>query len=344
MKIGKKVFGILLIITTIVVSAFFIPWSLLIMKISPLQDTIQEDLDLVTSKHSIDGVIVYIDQNGAVSMYASGYNDRDAKIEASPDDLFKIASISKLYMAVAATMLIENNTLDADETLANMLPQYENSIENADAITLRMLIQHRSGISNFVDDPDFPWENLPTNVDDVLNLVLGDKADFEPDAKYQYSNTNYLLLAKIMDKALGYPHDIYIKENILNPLNLNNTFYYYDEVDPSRVMSGYFVGYEYDLKPNDHITPGGTMIASIEDVGIFIRALNDGSLLTDTQQTLYSELYAYEHTGLLPGYQSIARYNKEEDRVIIVFTNTSGEDSWGRIETIYNRVERITNK
>lgn len=314
------------------------------MKISPLSDTIQEELDNTTSKYAIDGVIVYIDEGEVVSMYASGYNDRDAKIEASPDDLFKIASISKLYMAVAATMIIDDGLLDRDETLANMLPQYENSIENADAITLQMLIQHRSGIPNFTDDPDFPWENLPTNVDDVLDLVLGDKANFNPGEKYQYSNTNYLLLAKIMDKVLGYTHDIYIKEKILIPLNLNNTFYYYDEADPSRVMSGYFVGYEYDLKPNDHITPGGTMVASIEDVGIFIRALNDGSLLTDTQQALYSELYAYEHTGLLPGYQSIARYNQEEDRVIIVFTNTSGKDSWGRIETIYNRVERITNK
>lgn len=344
MKRGKKIIGVTLIIISIISFIYFVPWSLLFMKLSPLPDTIQEELDNVVDKYSIDGVIVYVDEGGEVSMYASGYNDRDAQTDASPDDLFKIASISKLYMAVAATMLIDEGLLDKNETLADLLPQYENLIENSDTITLRMLIQHRSGIPNFTDDPDFPWENLPTNVDDVLDLVLGDKANFKPDAKYQYSNTNYLLLAKIMDKVLGYTHDVYIREQILTPLNLQNTFYYYDEVDPSRVMSGYFIGYEYDLKPNDHITPGGTMVASIEDVGIFIRALNDGSLLTDTQQSLYSELYEYEHTGLLPGYQSIARYDQEEDRVIIVFTNTSGKDSWGKIETIYNRVERITNK
>lgn len=337
-------FGIVLIFISIIATVLFIPWGLLMMKISPLPDTIQEELDNVTSKHSIDGVIVYVDDGETASMYASGYNDRDAKTEANPNDLFKIASISKLYMAVAATMLIDEGTLNEDETLANMCPQYKNSIENADRITLRMLIQHRSGIPDFMNDPDFHWENLPKNVDDALDLILGDKACFEPDAKYQYSNTNYLLLAKIMDSALGYAHDVYIKDHILIPLNLENTFYYYADVNPSRVMSGYDVGYKYDLKQNDYIIPGGTMVASIEDVGIFIRALNDGSLLTDRQQELYSRLYVYEHTGLLPGYQSIARYDQKEDRVIIVFTNTSGKDSWGRIETIYDRVVRITNR
>jgi CubicO group peptidase (beta-lactamase class C family) len=343
-KRRKTMFGAFLIIVSIALTIYFVPWSMIIMRLAPLPDTVQEEIDNVVAKQGIDGVIVYIDEAGEIAKFSAGYDNRDEQTEADPNVLFKIASISKLYMAVAAAKLVDNGTLDLDDTLSEMLPQYKEEIENANQITLRMLIQHRSGIPNFTDDPEFPWENLPTNVDDVLALVLGDEANFEPNTKYQYSNTNYLLLAKIMDDKLGYRHDQYIKNEILIPLELNDTYYYYSDASPEDVMSGYFVGYELDLKQNDHITPGGTMVASIEDVGIFLRALNDGSLLSDSEQEIYSEIYVYEHTGLLPGYQSIARYDAENDRVVIVFTNTSGGDSWGKIEAIYSRIVRIISK
>ncbi len=340
-KRGKIVTGVMIVAVSLAISSFFIPWNLLNMRLAPLPDTIQTEIENTVSKHGLDGVIVYIDEAGDVSNYGAGYNDRDEKTEADPDSLFKIASISKLYMAVAAAKLVDAGNLSLDDTLSVMLPEYTDDIQYADEITLRMLIQHRSGIPNFVDDPDFPWDDLPTNVDDVLALVLGEDANFKPNAKYQYSNTNYLLLAKIMDDVLGYPHDQYIHDKILIPLQLNNTYYYYSEVNPEDVMSGYYVGYEPDLKPNDFITPGGTMVASITDVGVFLRALNDGSLLNDSEEEIYSEIYVYEHTGELPGYQSIARYDAESDRVIIIFVNTSGADSWGKMEALYSRIVRI---
>lgn len=329
---------------SLAISAFFIPWNLLSMRLTPLPDTVQAEVENNVLKHGLDGVIVYIDEAGDISKYSAGYNNRDEKTEADPNSLFKIASISKLYMAVAAAKLVDEGNLSLDDSISVMLPEYKDDIQYADEITLRMLIQHRSGIPNFVDDPNFSWNNLPTNVDDALALVLGEDANFKPNAKYQYFNTNYLLLAKIMDDRLGYPHDQYINEKILIPLQLNHTHYYYSEVNPEDVMSGYFVGYEPDLKPSDYITPGGSMVASITDVGVFIRALNDGSLLTDSEEEIYSEIYVYEHTGLIPGYQSMARYDVESDRVIIIFVNTSGADSWGKMETMYNHIVRISVK
>ncbi len=76
------------------------------------------------------------------------------------------------------------------------------------------------------------------------------------------------------------------------------------------------------------------MVATAQDVGIFLRALNDGSLLNHDEQAIYSSIYVYEHTGLLPGYQSIARYHKDMDTVVILFVNTSGGNSWTKLEII----------
>ncbi len=104
---------------------------------------------------------------------------------------------------------------------------------------------------------------------------------------------------------------------------------------------GYFVGYDPDIKGNDYIHPGGSMVATIRDVGIFLRALNDGSLFNDDEQAIYSSIYEYGHTGLLPGYSSIARYHKEIDAVVVQFVNTSGGNSWTMTEIVYNRIVKI---
>ena len=86
------------------------------------------------------------------------------------------------------------------------------------------------------------------------------------------------------------------------------------------------------------------MVATAQDVGIFLRALNDGSLLNHDEQAIYSSVYVYGHTGMLPGYQSIARYHMDMDAVIIVFVNTSGGNFWMKLEIEYNRIVRILRR
>ena len=116
--------------------------------------------------------------------------------------LFKIASISKLYDAVAITKLVHDGRLSLDKTLADYFPELVGRIENAEKITLRMMVQHRSGIPNLTDTPNF-WSNPPENSKEALELVLDLPADFEPDEKYRYSNTNYLLISELIEKVTG---------------------------------------------------------------------------------------------------------------------------------------------
>ena len=81
------------------------------------------------------------------------------KMPADPHALFKIGSISKLYIAVAIAKLVNNESLSLDETLADYFPELVGRIEYADQITLRMMVQHRSGIPNFTDQAWFDWFN-----------------------------------------------------------------------------------------------------------------------------------------------------------------------------------------
>ena len=343
-----QILRIIMPIVGIISIVIFAPWDGIRAWITPLPNTVQEQVDDAIG-YGLDGIIVYVDAAGQPpAFFSAGWNDRDKQIPADPQSFFKIGSISKLYDAVAVTKLVNDNRLSLDDTLADYFPELVGRIEYADQITLKMMVQHRSGIPNLTDQPGYNWENPPKNSTETLGLVLDVPADFAPDEKYSYSNTNYFLIAEIINKVLGYSNFQYIKEEILLPLGLNNTFSSIHDVDMANVMSGYYVGVESDFKNID-----AGMVATAEDVSIFLRALNDGSLLNDNEQAIYSSIYVFGHSGWVLGYQSIARYHKDIDTVVVQFVNTTGGtplvpffDTQGGTtvmvsDVIYNRIVRI---
>lgn len=317
----------------------FPPWHGVWAWLKPLPDTVQEQVEDAVS-HGLDGIIVYVDKGGEdPEFYAAGWKDRDAKIPADPEALFKIASIRKLYVAAAVAKMVGAGTLDLDHTVADHFPELIGRIEYADTITLRQMLAHRSGIPNYVDQEGYRWDAPPRSREEALELVLDLPADFEPDTSYAYSNTNFLLLGKLMDDTLGYPHERYITDEILVPLGLTHTFHSLDEVDLEDVMSGYYVGEDVDFKPLDF-----GMLATAEDVGTFVRALNDGSLFSEKEQDIYSSIYVYEHKGWVLGYQSAARYDRDLDTVVVQFVNTVSDETELTTLVVFNRIWEILGK
>ena len=338
----KKTIIIRIILFAVTVfSLFFVPWPIVWAWMQPLPATVQQQVNAALD-HKFDGIIVYINQAGKQpEFYVAGWHDRENEIPADAKALFKIASIGKLYDAVAIAKLVQSRQLSLDKTVADYFPEVADRIENAEAITLRMLVKHRSGIPNYTDTPGF-WVDPPQSSDETLALVLDLPANFEPDKKYQYSNTNYLLIAMLIEKVTGASKFQYIKEVVLSPLGLHNTYGSIHEVNMDQLMSGYYAGIDEDIKTADY----GSMVATAEDVGIFLRSLNDGSLFATGEQEIYSSIYGYDHTGLIPGYQSIAKYYPDMDAVVIQFVNTTDFDgyNWNLSEIVYNRIVKILRK
>lgn len=196
-----------------------------------------------------------------------------------------------------------------------------------------MLVQHRSGIPNFTDAKDFRWDESSL---DQLELILDAPADFKPGTDYGYSNSNYYLLHQIMTKVLGYDYGRFIKEAMLAPLGLTNTYMSVKEVELDQLMSGYYVGSQTDFKYLDQ-----GMVATAEDVGKFLRALNDGSLFTPAEAAIYKTLYEFQHDGWVLGYWSRARYYADSDTVVIQFVNTTGDDTLLLSQMVHSRLMKI---
>lgn len=331
-KIAKTLF-----IAASLGSLFFVPWLLVKAWLLPLPTTVQQQVDEAI-EHGFDGVVVYIRQGQKPAEYfTAGWHDRDAKIVANPQALFKLASIKKLYDAVAVTKLVSDGRLALDKTVADYLPQLIGQIEYADKITLRMMLQHRSGMANFTDTKDF-WSNPTSTFEQSVALIKDKSANFEPGEDYQYCNTNYLLINRIMDDVLGFDNFQFVQQRILQPLDLDNTFASLKDVNIEDVMNGYHVGYPFSLRSDEH-----GMLATAEDVGRFLTALNDGSVFADGEQEIYSSLYQYEHAGWVPGYQSFANYYKDLDVTIVQFYSTTDADLyyWNLSEIINSRIVEI---
>jgi D-alanyl-D-alanine carboxypeptidase len=339
-KQTKKIIRIALFTGTII-SMFFVPWILIRAWLTPLPDTVQGVVN-EGPRLGFQGIVVYVGQAGSnPKFYAAGWKNTEKKIPADPHALFKIASIGKLYVAAAITKLVYDNKLSLDGTLADYFPELVGHVQYAKQITLRMMVQHRSGIPNLTSTPNF-WTNPPKSYKDALHRILDQSADFKPGEKYAYSNTNYLLISELIKRVSGKSSFQYIKEKILKPLGLKHTFGSIHDVNMDDLMSGYYVGVDHDIKSVYY----GSMVATAEDVGKFVMALNKGTLLNPKEQAIYSSIYKYSHTGLIPGYQSIAKYFKDLDVVVVQFTNTTDFEgyNWNLSEIIYNRMIKILRK
>lgn len=304
--------------------------------------TIQEVLDNSVTQ-GVNGIFIYVDKTNTnpISL-AEGIQNTTNSRPASNNALFKIASISKMFIAVASTMLIGDGTLQETDTLAMWLPDLAPRIANSEQITIKNLLQHRSGVPDFDSQTGFSWNSAHTDIDTTLEFALDLPADFSPDATYQYSNTNYLLIGKILDTALGYSHHTYIQDNILSPLNMNNTYHLFADAEQNLVARGYWNNTDYTEQ--DYVIPGGSMVSTTEDVAIFIRQLATGNLLDDETQNIYNGLaLGYGHSGWLPGYQSIARYHSNIDAVIVQFVNTTGGQSEDTSASSYAEIVRLVS-
>jgi D-alanyl-D-alanine carboxypeptidase len=207
---------------------------------------IQAIMDRYTQK-DLPGIAiaVYTEAEGWWSG-ASGFSKTETKKTMTIENLQYLQSVSKTYMAVAALKLAEEGKLDLDAPISKYLPKkYVELLKNADKIKVRMLMNHTSGIPEYTSDPEYTATVIlnPTKIlklEDEMNCLKNEEPQFEPGAKYRYTNTNYYLLTVIGDVITG-DHAKYIGKMIFQPLSLNNTFYHHSK--------GYL---EYPLLPDSY--------------------------------------------------------------------------------------------
>jgi len=167
---------------------------------------------------------ILIAKNGTIIYEKySGYADLRTKELLSDNTSLHIASASKPFTAIAILLMADQKKISLDDSLAAFFPGLPYP-----GITVKMLLNHRSGLPNYIyfaDKSEWDKKQYMTN-NDVLNLLysLQPKRSFPPNTHFSYSNTNYVLLALIIEKISGKTFPEYMRQNLFEPLQMKNTY------------------------------------------------------------------------------------------------------------------------
>jgi D-alanyl-D-alanine carboxypeptidase len=175
------------------------------------------------------GAIVHVEAPGLGTWDgATGLADVAANTAMQPQDRFRAGSLMKPLIATVILQLVEEGRLALDDRISTLLPeQVAHKFANSDQITLRMLLNHTSGLPDFMEQAkpaivaqlDKVWD-----AEAFLDLAAAEPPLFAPGASERYSNTNYLLLGLIIEKVTGQPWRQEIVRRIFEPLGLQDTF------------------------------------------------------------------------------------------------------------------------
>ena len=285
------------------------------------------------------GSVVLSKQGTIVYSKTIGYLDVEKKLKANQNSKYRIGSISKTFTAVLVLKAFEEQLIDLDQTIVDYFP----TIKNADQITIKQLLSHRSGIHNFTSDKDYvEWCTSPKTKKEVVGIISQGGSDFIPGSKSQYSNSNYVLLSFILETIYKQPFAHIIESKITKPLDLKNT-YYGGTIDPQNqeCLSYTFLGsWQVESQTDLSIPMGaGGIVSTASDLTKFSEALFEGVLLKSESLEMMKTLkdgfglglfqYPFDshkgfgHTGGIDAFRSFLVHFIEDEITYAMVSNGS---------------------
>lgn len=240
-----------------------------------------------------NGNILFAEKGKVIIKKSYGYAHVRNKEKLTSKHTFQLASASKPFTAIATLQLIEKGLISLDDSVKKFFPEFPYS-----DIDVHQLLSHRSGMSqytHFCDRPDSIWpkkdstitnENVLQIMTDIVPLI-----NYSPNKRYYYCNTNYLILASIVEKVSGTPFEEYLSNNIFKPIGMNSSVVY-NRTNRSELILP-VQGYEGRIPWEDVYLNGCVgdkgIYSSVEDLLKFDRALNENFLISDSLKTLAYE-------------------------------------------------------
>jgi CubicO group peptidase (beta-lactamase class C family) len=229
-----------------------------------------------------NGCVLLAKRGRVIYKKAMGVADHEHDTPLDLNSSFQLASASKPFTATAVLMLMERGRLSLSDSIQKFIPGFPYK-----GITVRLLLCHRSGLPNymyFASDYFTDKDKMLTNAD-IVNCLIREqpKAHAPPNKKFEYCNTNYCLLASIIEKVSGQPYAAFMKENIFDPLCMRHTFVLDRLHDTTKIVrtKGY-EGKKWEpatLDMLDGVLGDKNIYSTVYDMFLFDRALYTGKLL-----------------------------------------------------------------
>lgn len=310
-------------------------------KTRDLKDELEEYMEASVKCLDFAGSIL-VHKKGKI-LLAAGYGeaDREHNVPNKPDTIFRIASITKQFTAMAIMILVDQDKLALNDKISVYL---DRSPKAWQSITIKHLLCHTSGIPSYTDFPDFEkTKREPSTPEQLIARVKKMPLNFSPGRKTEYSNSGYILLGHIIEKVSGRSYEGFLQETIFGPLAMNDSGYDHPEV----IMEDRARGY---VRPNkneivnapfiDMSLPhaAGALCSTVDDLYKWERSLSRHELipkkLTDLMFTPVKNGFAcgwmvdeqqghkrINHAGGIDGFSTMIIRYLEEDSAVIVLSN-----------------------
>ena len=251
---------------------------------TPDKAKLERFFDLLAEKNKAMGSLVVARDGKVLYSRAIGYS-RIGETEKKPVSAatrFRVGSITKMFTAALVLQLVEERKLKLSDTLDRFFPQ----IPNAGKITIEHVLAHRGGIHDVTEDRDFQrtWRLKSITKDEMLAYIAKAAPDFEPDAKYAYSNSGYFLLGMIVEKLTGKTYQEALRKRIVGRIGLKDTYAATGNIDAGKNESfsyRYVRDWEQQTEIHSSILFGsGAIVSTPNDLVKFIQALFDGKIIS----------------------------------------------------------------
>jgi len=266
------------------------------------------------------GAVLYAEKGNVIYKNTFGYADFRSKKAVVDTSSFQIASVTKPITATAIMLLHQQNLLSLEDSLGSFYPGFP-----FHHVKVKHLLSHKSGLPEYLYFSEKIWKDKKKtmrNIDVVTMLLENEIKRYGlPEKKYNYVNTNFALLASIVEEVSGQTFGQYVKENIFEPAQMNNSFVYEKGITelPSNATYGHDNRQwrEHDSHFNGVVGDKG-IYTTIDDLFKFDQALYNQTILTDASQQLaftaqHKNLKKYDNYGL--GW----RINESEDGTKTVY-------------------------
>lgn len=322
-------------------------------------------LKRINKRHDFHGAILVSKNKKILYNSQIGFADFKKKIPLSKASVFQLASVSKQFTAAAIMLLNERNEIKLTDTINAYFPDFP-----YEGVTIENLLNHTAGLPKYFWVSEHKWDHewAPRN-NEMMELLESSHVQrfYKPGRKFDYSNTGYIVLASIVEKVSGTSFSSFVKTNIFDPLQMNNSFVYSFENDSIKEnqLDGYrlYKGWRHlkiNSTVNDAIVGDKNVYTTIEDLFKWTVCLNAGKLLTKESlnlmyskgETIYGRKIPYGfgfridtngqksiyHHGKWNGFSTGLTKYVDDDLVVIVLEHTSYKGIKALNKTIKNIV------
>ncbi|WP_328739583.1 beta-lactamase family protein [Streptomyces erythrochromogenes] len=316
----------------------------------------------VLTEAKVPGVIVALSAPGkGTYVRAFGVADESTGMPMSPGLNTRIGSETKTFTVTALLQLVDDGKVGLDDPIG----KYVDGVPNGDRITLRELAGMRSGLFNYSADEDFGRAFLtdpgrPFTPQQLLAYSFKHPVLFEPNAKFDYSNTNLILLGLVVEKVTGLRLDDYINREVVAAAGLKHTLFPVGAEFPSPHAQGYTdqtlsgkTANATDWNPSWGWA-AGAMISNLSDLRSWAKTVATGTLLKPATQAerlkvvpslpgagyglgIFNVQGWIGHNGSLPGYQSLTVYLPGPQATLVVLLNTDTDYRGSAPSTLFGQ-------